>query len=84
MLAAPVLVQLSVLLDPALTLAGLALNDVIVGAEPVGGEADVVPEVVAGPESFDDPPQLVRTAHASSMSASARAAGLEETRAHST
>src|SRR5450432_2711956 len=64
MLPAPVLAQLSMLLAPALMLAGLAAKDVIIGTETDAGGGVVVVE--SGP--LDEPPQLVSTVHASSMS----------------
>jgi glucose dehydrogenase len=55
MLVAPVVVQVSVLLEPELTLVGLAVKEATLGAEPVPED-----EVVAIVE-----PQPARTAHAS-------------------
>jgi hypothetical protein len=72
--AAPLLTQLSVVLEPELMLAGLALNDVIVGADPVVGGGLIGLVVLLVPVSFDDPPQLARKAHAISKSASVRVA----------
>jgi hypothetical protein len=45
-LAAPVVVQLSVLLEPELMLAGLALNEVIVGLADVAVTVTVAVDVV--------------------------------------
>jgi hypothetical protein len=64
MLPAPLLAQRSMLLAPVLMLAGLATKDAIVGAEPDAGGGVVVVE--SGP--LDEPPQLVSTVHATSMS----------------
>jgi ABC-type uncharacterized transport system permease subunit len=44
MLVAPVVTQLSVLLEPEAMLAGLAVNKLIVGAEPVAGEEMFEPQ----------------------------------------
>jgi hypothetical protein len=79
-LAAPLLIQLSVVLEPGLMLAGLALNDVMVGADPVvdGGLVGLV--VLLVPGSFDDPPQLARKPHDMSKSASMRDAAAAHTR----
>jgi hypothetical protein len=68
--AAPLLTQLSVVLEPGLMLVGLALNDVMFGADPVVGGGLVGFVVLLVP--FDDPPQLARKAHAISESASVR------------
>jgi hypothetical protein len=65
-LPAPVLAQLSMLLAPALMLAGMAAKAVIIGTEPDVGGGDVVLES----EPVDEPPQLASTVHASSVSAS--------------
>jgi hypothetical protein len=70
--AAPLLAQLSVVLEPEWMLAGLALKDVMVGADPVVGGGLVGLVVLLVPESFGDPPQLARKAHAISKSASVR------------
>jgi hypothetical protein len=79
-LAAPLLTQLSVVLEPGLMLAGLALNDVMVGAGPVagGGLAGLV--VLLVPGTLDDPPQPATKAHAISKSASVRDAAQAEAR----
>jgi hypothetical protein len=69
-LAAPLLTQLSVVLAPGLMLVGLALNDVMVGTDPVVGGGLVGLVALLVPWSFDDPPQLARKAHAISKSAS--------------
>lgn len=66
MLVAPVVVQLSVLLEPDLMLAELAVKDAIVGAEPVSGM------VVVGSGLLVEPPQLVRPIHASRTRATAQ------------
>jgi hypothetical protein len=70
--AAPLLTQLSVVLEPELMLAGLAPNDAMVGADPVVGGGLVELVVLLVSESFGDPPQLARKAHTISKSASAR------------
>lgn len=70
-MAAPLLTQLSVVLEPGLMLAGLALNDVMVGAAPLVG-GGLVGLVVLLPGSFDDPPQLASNAHTISKSAGVR------------
>ena len=68
MLVAPVVAQLSVLLAPELMLVGLALKDVIAGAEPFPeGEFDRVPDV-----------QLVRPAQKISMRTSVQIFSAEE------
>ena len=74
-LVAPVVDQESVLLDPAFMLAGLALNELMVGADASGGGLDggefeggeleggeLEPLLLAGPL---EPPQLASVAHAS-------------------
>ena len=80
MLVAPLLTQLSVVLEPGLMLAGLALNDVMVGADPPVGGGLVELVVLLVPESFDDPPQLARKVHAISQSASVRNAATADAR----
>ena len=67
---APLLTQLSVVLEPGLMLAGMALNDEIIGADPAagGGLVGLGMPPVAG--SFDDPPQLGRKANIISESTS--------------
>jgi len=67
---APLLTQLSVVLEPGLMVAGTARNDVIVGADPAagGGLVGLGMPPVAG--SFDDPPQLARKANIISESTS--------------
>jgi hypothetical protein len=67
--AAPLLTQLSVVLEPGLMLAGLALKDVMLGAEPLVGGGLVGLLVLPAPGSLDDPPQLASSAHAISKSA---------------
>jgi hypothetical protein len=57
-LLAPVVTQLSVLLEPDLMLAGLAVKDVTAGAEPVCGL------VMGGSGLLVEPPQPVRPAQA--------------------
>lgn len=71
-LAAPPLTQVSVALEPELMLVGLALNDVMVGADPVVGGGLVGSVGLLVPWSFDDPPQLARKVHAISKSAGVR------------
>ena len=65
-LVAPIVTQLSVLLEPDLMLAGLAVKDVTVGAEPVWGL------VVEESGSLVDPPQPARPADAKRTKATAR------------
>jgi hypothetical protein len=61
-------------------LAGLALNDLMVGTEPGAGCELVGLGVLPGPERLDDPPQLTRKATANSKSGSVReAAALVDT-----
>jgi len=67
---APLAAQLSVVLEPGLMLAGMALNDVMMGADPAAGGGFVglgIPPVAG---SFDDPPQLARKASIISESTS--------------
>lgn len=71
MLVAPVVVQFSVLLEPDLMLAELAVKDVTEGAEPVPGM------VVVGSGLLVEPPQLVRPIHESRMRATAQRVGPE-------
>ena len=52
-------------------LAGLALKDVMLGADPLVGVGLVVP---LAPGSLDDPPQLASNAHTISKSAGVREA----------
>jgi len=79
-LTALLVTQLSVVLDPGLMLAGLALNDVMVGTKPAAGGGLVGLGVLPGLESFDDPPQLARKATVISKSASVHdAAALVDT-----
>jgi len=80
-LAAPLLTQLRVALEPELMLSGLALNDVMIGADPVVGGGLVGLIVLLVPWSFDDPPQLARKAHGISKSASVRDAAPADARA---
>jgi hypothetical protein len=68
MLVAPIVAQVSVLLDPDLMLAGLAAKDVTVGAEPVTGM------VVVGSGLLDEPPHPVRPVHARRTRATAQRA----------
>lgn len=75
MLVAPVVVQLSVLLEPDLMLAELAVKDVTEGAEPVPGVV-VVGGVVVGSGLLVEPPQLVRPIHASRVRATAQSVRL--------
>jgi len=72
MLLAPLLTQLSVALEPGLMLAGLALKDAMVGADPevAGGLAGLVVPPVPG--SSDEPPQLASKVAAVSSGASRR------------
>jgi hypothetical protein len=72
---APVVAQVSVLLDPDLMLAGLAAKDVTVGAEPVTGM------VVVGSGLLVEPPQPVRPVHTRRTRAPARRASPPELRA---
>jgi len=67
-LIAPVVTQLSVLLEPELMLAGLAVKDVTVGTGAVCGV------VVVGSGLLVEPPQAVRTAHASRTKTTAQSA----------
>jgi hypothetical protein len=46
MLVAPVAIQLSVLLEPEVMLAGSAVNEAIVGAEPVGVDGAAAPHPI--------------------------------------
>jgi hypothetical protein len=75
MLVAPVVVQLSVLLEPEVMLAELAVKDVTEGAEPVPG-AVVIGAVVVGAGLLVEPPQLVRPIQASRMRAIAQSVSL--------
>lgn len=73
-MAAPLLTQLSVVLEPGLMLAGLALKDVMLGADPLVGGGLVGLLVLLAPGSLDDPPQLASNAHTISKSAGVREA----------
>jgi hypothetical protein len=75
MLVAPVVVQLSVLLEPDLMLAELAVKDVTEGAEPVPGVV-VVGGGGVGSGLLVEPPQLVRPIHASRVRATAQSVRL--------
>ena len=75
---APVVAQLSVLLEPDLMLAGLAVKDVTVGAEPVPGTVEV------GSGLLVEPPQLAKPIHVSKTRAPAQSASPEELRAELT
>jgi hypothetical protein len=70
-LAAPLLTQLSVVLEPGLMLAGLAPKELMVGADPLVGGGLVGSVVLFVTGSFDDPPQLESNAHTISKSAGA-------------
>ena len=72
---APVVAQLSVLLEPESMFAGLAVKDVTVGAEPVAGTVEVESGLLV------EPPQLATPIHASRTRATAQRANPEELRA---
>ena len=75
MRVAPLVAQLSVLLDPELMLAGVALKDRTEGAEPVPGR------VVVASGLLVEPPQLVRAIQASKPRAIAQRSSAEQLRA---
>jgi len=74
MLVAPIVAQVSVLLEPDLMLAGLAAKDVTVGAEPVTG-------MTVGSGLLVEPPQPVRPVHARKTRATAHSASPPQLRA---
>ena len=75
MLVAPVVTQLSVLAEPEFIPAGFAANDLIAGADPVGGLVTVASGLLV------EPPQLATPAHVSRARTTAHRASLSELRA---
>ena len=75
---APVVAQLSVLLEPDLMLAGLAVKDVTVGAESLPGTVEVESGLLV------EPPQLAKPMHVSRTRAPAHCASPDESHAELT
>ena len=70
MLVAPLTDQLSVLLEPEVMLVGLAVKELIVGADPV---PEFVPEVEV--EEVETPPQRASVAQANTIGSSVQSPG---------